>query len=103
MPADAQRIGVDYSKLTGVRDAVGIGGINRSCTERVLIAFTDPGKSLYVYQIEMVIPTAAPELFRLPSLLGRDILNRWSMSYNLSRNRLSIRVVTADYTLAAPH
>jgi hypothetical protein len=31
--------------------------------------------------------------------LGRDILNRWSMSYNPSRGRLAIRVVSADFTL----
>ena len=99
MPADAQRLGIDYSTLTGERDAVGIGGVSRSYTEPVLIAFEDSDTSLYIYQIDIMIPAAAPELFRLPSLLGRDILNRWSMSYNPSRNRLGIRVVTADYTL----
>ena len=33
MPADAQRIGLDYSMLTNEREAVGIGGISRSFTE----------------------------------------------------------------------
>jgi hypothetical protein len=99
MPADALRIGLDYSTLTGQRDAVGIGGVSRSFTERALIVFEDSGKALYIYQVEIVIPEAAPELFRLPSLLGRDIVNRWSMSYNPSRGRLGIRVVSADFTL----
>jgi hypothetical protein len=99
MPADAQRLGVDYSTRIGERDAVGIGGVSRSFTEPVLIAFADSNKVLYVYRIDIVIPTVAPELLHLPSLLGRDILNQWSMSYNPSRNRLGIRVVTADYTL----
>jgi hypothetical protein len=99
MPADAQRIGIDYSTLRDERDAVGIGGISRSYTEQVLVAFAESDKSLYIYQIEMVIPMAVPELFNLPSLLGRDVLNQWSMSYNPSKHRLSVRVVSADYTL----
>jgi hypothetical protein len=99
MPADAQRIGVDYSTLTGEREAVGIGGVSRSHTEPVLLAFSDPGRSLYIYQVEIVIPEAGPEMLRLPSLLGRDILNRRSISYNPSRGRLTIRVVSADFTL----
>jgi hypothetical protein len=99
MPADAQRIGIDYSTLSGDRDSVGVGGISRSYTERALIDFEDACKSLYIYQLEIVIPAPAPEMFRLPSLLGRDILNRWSMSYNPSRGRLAIRVVSADFTL----
>jgi hypothetical protein len=99
MPADARRLGIDYATLTGERVSVGIGGVSRSYTEPVLVAFSDPGKSLYVYQIDIVIPAPSPALFRLPSLLGRDILNRWSMSYNPSRNRLGIRVVSADFNL----
>jgi hypothetical protein len=99
MPADAQRIGIDYSTLTGEREAVGTGGVSRSYTEPVLLAFSDPGKSLYIYQVEIVIPEAGPEMLRLPTLLGRDVLNRWSMSYNPSRGRLTIRVVSADFTL----
>ena len=99
MPADAQRIGIDYSMLTGEREAVGVGGVSRSFTERALIAFEDVGTALYIYQVEIVISAPAPEMFRLPSLLGRDILNRWSIPYNPSRGRLGIRVVSADFTL----
>ena len=99
MPADALRIGLPYAGLTNEREAVGVGGISRSFAEQALVAFTDPGKSLFIYRIEIVIPVATPELQRLPSLLGRDILNQWSMSYNPSRGRLACRVVSADYTL----
>jgi hypothetical protein len=73
MPADARNLGIDYSTLADERDAVGIGGVSRSYTERALVAFEDSDTSLYIYQIELVIPAAAPELFRLPSLLGRDV------------------------------
>src|SRR5688572_29016650 len=82
MPRDAQLLGIDYSTLTGERDAVGVGGITRSHTERALIAFEGTDKTLYICQVEIVIPAADPEPFHLPSLLGRDILNQWSMSYN---------------------
>lgn len=99
MPADARHLGIDYSPLADERDAVGIGGVTRSYTERALVAFEDSDASLYIYQIDIVIPAAAPDLLRLPSLLGRDILNQWSILYNPSRNRLSIRVVSADFTL----
>ena len=71
MPADAQRIGIDYSTLTDERDAVGIGGVSRSFTERVLIAFADADERLYVYQIDIVIPTAAPEALPSPFAVGQ--------------------------------
>lgn len=101
MPADARRLGIDYSILTGERHAVGVGGITRSHTERALLAFEDTDRTMYIYQVDIVIPAANPELFRLPSLLGRDILNQWTMLYDPSRNRLRVRVVSADFTLQA--
>ena len=36
----------------------------------------------------------------IPSLLGRDILNRWRMVYDPSIDELSFEVHTADRTLA---
>ena len=102
MQADARRIGLNYSSLTGESESLGLGGICSTFTEPALVVFSEPGKTLYAYDIQLVIPAPTPDTQSLPSLLGRDILNRWSIAYNPSRDRLSIRVVSADVTVPIP-
>ena len=51
------------------------------------------------YSINLMIPRLDPDLFRMPSLLGRDVLDRWHMSYDPSRDKLSFTVRSADHTI----
>jgi hypothetical protein len=97
MPRDATRMGVDYAQLTGNVAATGIGGLSQACVEDAILAFSEPGTMLYVYRVQILLPAISPDILHIPSLLGRDILNRWSMTYNPSRNRLQFRVVSADF------
>ena len=99
MPADAQRMGVDYSDLTGDSLCTGMGGTSHNFIEPSVMAFSEPGKALYVYQIEMLIPPPDADIEDLPSILGRDILDQWSMSYYPAKSRLTFRVLSADFTM----
>ena len=77
MPVDGKKLGIDYPTLRNPTTSTGIGGLAHGFEELCVIAFAD---SRYVYsyllnRMEISVPTK--ENFRFPSLLGRDILNRW--------------------------
>jgi hypothetical protein len=97
LPDDSRRLGVDYSTLKLERGStVGIGGAARFYAERAIIVFTDPGKWLYAYEISLSISPYDKALKSVHSLLGRDILDRWQMTYGPSRKNLRFAVLSAD-------
>ena len=96
MPTDGMRLGVDYARLSGDQESVGIGGISRNFIEDAIVLFTDPGRYLYAYELNLVVCPPAPEILDVPSLLGRDILNRWRMRYDPTRDKLTFTVVSSD-------
>ena len=99
MPGDGNNIGVDYSILSASGQSMGISGAVDSYKENAILAFTDQGPIIHGYDIDLTIIRPDPErpgINRLPSLLGRDILNRWTMHYAPTADRLEFEVVTAD-------
>ena len=102
MPRYGNNIGLDYSMLNESYQSVGISGAIDSCKERAIIAFSEQGPVIYGYDIDLTIIKPDPEkpgLNGLPSLLGRDILNRWTMHYSPTTNSLTFEVITADVTI----
>jgi hypothetical protein len=97
-PGDCDRLGVDYRLLRNVQTHLGIGGIGRTFTETASIFFQDAQAS-YRYNIDLGIPAPSPDIAGIPSLLGRDTLNRWRMRYDASQKRLSFDVLSADATI----
>ena len=97
---DTLLMGVDYSNLTlGQRMSVGIGGTARHFVEPAIVTFSEPRRYLHVYEIDLAIVQFNQDLTRMPSLLGRDILDRWRMTYNPEKKRLSFHVWSADHTI----
>lgn len=98
---DAAKMKIDYTRLRrGKHDSVGIGGTMRPYVERAIVTFEEAGKRLYAYEIQLAIAPFHQQLRRVPSLLGRDILDRWRMSYSPSKDRLIFHVVSADHTIS---
>ncbi len=96
-PGDGLRMGLDYEALIGnTTPSVGIGGISHNYTEQAAAVFNDPGKVLYMYEIDLEIVEPNDSLIDIPSLLGRDILNNWRMRYSPPTKRLTFNVVHAD-------
>jgi len=95
-PLDGIRMGMDYSQLIGDNEMVGIGGLCHNYVESTIVVFSEPKKFLYVYNIDLEITPPNPEISDIPSLLGRDILDQWRMTYNPSKNRLTFKVISAD-------
>ena len=98
MPLDAQRLGIDYDVLQRTEPTTGVGGQMESYVEPALVVFAN-NDELYIYSIEISISTPAPEIMRLPSLLGRDVIDRWRVLYDKPNTTLTAEIITADTRL----
>ena len=102
MPGDGLTIGLDYSLLTDLNtDARGAGGPIASYREQAWVAFADGG-SLYGYEISLAILELRNDMLTVPTLLGRDVLHRWVMSYHHSADRLEFEIESADVIVPLP-
>ncbi len=103
MPADALKIGLDYQALVNPAVVGGIGGEADCFKEAALLAFDEPNRSLiHYYSITIMIPEFLPALMKTPSILGRDVLDRWRMSYDPGKSGLKFTVRSADLTRKTP-
>ncbi len=99
LPDDGDRMGIDYAKLTGDQESVGIGGLSHNFVERAIVVFSEAKRFLHVYMINLAITPSDPDMRNMPSLLGRDILDQWRMTYNATTKYLGFRVLSADITI----
>ena len=95
-PNDGQRLQLDYSRLTGDNSATGIGGEMHCFVEPAVLVFTDPGTRLYVYMFDLDISAPDPGISDLPSLLGRDIIDQWRVTYDPANDLLEFEVHSAS-------
>jgi hypothetical protein len=100
MPPDALRMGIDHSSLVCPMMVGGIGGNSVCNRESAVLAFDESNRNLIrFYFITILIPPPDPDLMRMPPILGRDVLDRWRMNYDRSKNNLSFAVRSADHTV----
>ncbi len=105
MPADARTIGVDFAEFANHPpfNSFGIGGQVPTYPEPARVAFVDSnGLRLYRYDTTVLIHHPTVEAMHVPSLLGRDIIDRWKTTYE--KPRLSAEVISSDgeYLLQPP-
>jgi hypothetical protein len=93
--ADALRLGIDYTKLTRTSETQGIGGRARNFREHAFVHFVG-ADFRYAYLIDMRIAPPDPKQYTLPTLLGRDIVDQWIVTYDKPHNRLIAEVHYAD-------
>lgn len=97
MPADAATLGVDYDLLSDRFESFGIGGSAPTYIEPARLAFADDNRhTLYGYDIRLLIHHPTADAMRVPSLLGRDIIDRWRVVYDKSVAELAAKVVSSD-------
>lgn len=101
MPADASRLGVDFAKLDTPCQSQGIGGYSSDFLERALITFLDSSGSLFTFGIDLVISTPSPDIMTVPSLLGRNVIDRWRVVYDPTDGRLEAEVRSFDVEIPA--
>ena len=95
MPLDAQRMGIDYAMFENEVSTLGVGGASENFVESVYLAFVGD-EALYGCEIELHICKPADELMTIPSLLGRDIIDRWRATYDKSASELLAEVISWD-------
>src|ERR1700741_496076 len=95
MPADSKNLGVDFAALTTPTISIGIGGEARGFSEWGVWSFSDR-RHIFSYSIELEIPTPTNVNLWLPSLLGRDVLNRWRVVSDFTRNEVRCTPRTWD-------
>jgi len=100
MPDDGIRAGLDYGTLSERRPVANRGGSVQSFVEQALVLFSIPGERLYLHRIALLVFPAAPDLQGAPSLLGRDVLDRWRMIYSPMEKRIEFEVLSSDHEVA---
>lgn len=96
MPMDAARLGVDYAELSEGAETLGVGGASRNFTEPALLGFAAEDQTLFVYKISLLVAAAASAAPDIPSLLGRNVLDRWRITYAPLEHTLSAAPLEFD-------
>ena len=66
-----------------------------------MLAFDEPNRNLIrFYYVNMMIPHVSASLMKTPSIVGRDILDRWRINYDPGRKSLKFTVRSADHTVS---
>ena len=95
MPADSRKLGVRFSSLRNPTTSEGIGGEAQGFTEMVILTFSDQ-TYIYSYQNNVEISAPTRHNHRFPSLLGRDILDRWRCVFERPRSIVTFTPKTWD-------
>ena len=106
MPADAQRLKLNYSllpKQTRDGETIGAGGVCKDHVVAARVLLTVPQKLVYTWNVDLHVqpPDDSIEL-DIPSLLGRDILSRCGLVYDQRGKKLELSVHSADRTQQLP-
>ena len=95
---DSRRAQIPFNALRSRTYTRGIGGASRYFRETAIISFSDgPHTRYYVVELHIAEPNEANE--NLPSLLGRNIINKWYMQYDPANDKLDCTVRYADHTI----
>ena len=97
-PADSLKLDIPFDRLIALTMSYGIGGSSPYNTELAVLSFVDDVvMQSYRISVDIAEPTTANAFF--PSLLGRDVLNRWCMEYDPAHSKLEFTVRSADQTV----
>lgn len=103
MPADAAIMNIDFNALQSPSSSFGIGGPAIAYVEPANVVFVSrDGDRLFGYNIQLYIQHPTVSAMRVPSLLGRDIIDRLRVTYNKSTNELLADIVSCDVEFGPP-
>jgi len=88
---DVERLGIDASKLKPEREFSGIGGLIKAKRILSTLTFRSESEQLIKEEAEAHVITGKcphPRLKLLPSILGRDIINRYKLNYKFETGKI---------------
>ena len=95
MPLDGQWMRIDYGRFQKEETSLGIGGTSDNYIESAYLAFVGD-EALFGYEIELRVCKPSKDLMTIPSLLGRDIIDQWRVTYDKSALELLAEVISSD-------
>lgn len=90
---DVERLGIDVSKMKPEREFSGLGGLIGAKPIANTISLRSDKGELYEENVEVHIVTSTcphPKLKLLPSILGRDIINKYTLNYNYDAGKVCL-------------
>jgi predicted aspartyl protease len=100
MPMDSRRLGVNFSQLRYPKISRTAGGPARGDMETGVLGFWDRGTNkIFGFNLEIQIFEPTRDNTTLPSLLGRDVLNRWRIVIDFSRGAFECTPTSWDHRL----
>lgn len=90
---DVKRLGIDASKLKPERKFSGLGGLIEAKSITSTVNFRSEKGELVEEKVEVYIVAGAcphPKLSLLPSILGRDVINRYVLNYAYETGRVCL-------------
>ena len=100
-PPDAIRMGIPFAQLRQRARFGGIGGASPYFREQAVLLFEDDAETK-IYRVRLLIAEPNESNRALPSLLGRDVINRWRVNYDPANHTLECTVRNADHSIATP-
>ena len=106
-PRDAQRLGIPIFDLTPSASLTGIGGSAEYAEVYAHVHFADQRRWPWqeprwlTYRIQLLIALPRRDNWETPSLLGKDIIDRWNIHHDPERNKLECRAHSADWIINA--
>lgn len=96
-PRNGTLAAIPFDRLENPVTSHGVGGPATYFRERAVLEFVDGNaREIRSYEVDVLIakPVADPmhSINRLPSLLGRDIIDRWRMVYDRTEGVLEFTV-----------
>lgn len=88
---DVERFGIDTSKMKPEREFSGLGGLVRAKPTASIISLRAERGGIVEENIEVHIVTTTcphPRLKLLPSILGRDIINKYTLNYSYDTGKV---------------
>jgi hypothetical protein len=95
MPADAFALRIDISNAVGVEQR-GIGGTETVYFSGATLSFLDLGVGLVVYDTIVHVFPNRPPYDDYPSLLGRNVIDRWRLRYSFPEKILTAEALQHD-------
>ncbi len=101
MPTDAKKLAINFNKLKNPKISRTVGGPARGYLEQAVLSFLDQDSNrIYAYNAEIQIFEPTRDNATLPSLLGRDVLNRWRVLIDFPRRNVECTPFTWDFRIA---
>jgi hypothetical protein len=88
MPADSKKLGVNFRTLRNPTTSEGIGGAAKGFNETVVLSFSDR-RYIYSYLLMIELSASTRHNHRFPSLLGRDILDKWRFIMDSTQRKIA--------------